>query len=184
MKKLSFVSSVLCMIVLLMSCTPATPPPQPPPTPAPTPAPRGFSIDLKVDKPIYQIGENIFITVRPSRDCYLTLYDISTLGEVTQIFPNHFAADNLLQAAQLYRIPSEADAFDFEVTGPPGIERVRAICSVNNVNLFSQQRQIDRNEVFPRIYVAPNQFEQTLDQQLNSIPSDQWAEASVTFEVR
>lgn len=180
MKKLSFVSSVLCLVVLLMSCTPATPPPQP----TPTPAPRAFSIDVKVDKSVYLIGENIFITVRPNWSCYLTLYDISTLGEVTQIFPNRFASDNLLQGAQLYRIPSEADAFDFEVTGPPGIERVRAVCTVNNVNLFSQQRQMDQNEVFPRIYVAPNQFEQSLDQQLNSLPSDQWTEASITFEVR
>ena len=180
MKKLLFASVVLCLLPLLIGCTPAMPTPQP----TPTPTPGAFSIDIKVDKPVYQIGENIFITVQPSRNCYLSLYDISTVGEVTQIFPNRFAADNLLQGAQVYRIPSEADAFDFEITGPPGIERVRAVCTVNSVNLFGQQRTINQNEVFPRIYVAPNQFEQTLDQQLDSLPSDQWTEASITFEVR
>ena len=107
MKKLSFALVIFSLIALLYGCTPATPPL--------APSPEAFTIDVKVDKPIYTIGENIYITVQSSQNCYLTLYDISTEGEVTQIFPNRFAADNLIQGVQVYRIPDETDQFDFEI---------------------------------------------------------------------
>ena len=171
MKKRLFLISVLVLVILLSGCY----------TPQPRTIP--FTIDVKVDKPIYRIGGKIFITVRASQTCYLSLYDISTEGEVTQIFPNKFALDNLIQGGQIYRIPATSDTFDFEVTGPPGIERIRAIGTIKNVNFFNQSKATS-DEVFPRIHKAPDQFDQALNQKLQVIPTGQWAEASVTFQIQ
>ncbi len=87
-----------------------------------------LTIDVDVDKNVYYIGETVTVFVQATQDCYLTLYDISTQGEVSQIFPNQFASDNLLRGGETYRIPAEADEFDFEITGPPGTEEVQATC--------------------------------------------------------
>lgn len=150
---------------------------RPPQTPEP------LMIEVQVDKPVYQVGEFIVLTVRANQDCYLALYDISTEGEVTQIFPNKYADDNLIQGGHIYRIPSQTDEFDYEVDGPPGIERVRAVCTQRNVNMVEASLK-GKQEVFPRIQQTSPQFEKSLNQKLETMPSDQWAEASVTFQVQ
>ena len=170
--------SMLVMVVLLISCSSSTPPP-----PDPTPPPPSFTMRLNVDKPVYNIGENVIISAMASQECYLTLYDISTLGEVTQIFPNRFAEDNLIQGNQEYQIPTEVDRFNFEIGGPPGIERVRGVCTRKNVNLLGQRTR-STDEVFPLVSGTTAPFEESLDEELGIIPTDQWTETSVTFQVQ
>ncbi len=177
---------ILICILLIALLVSGCPTPKPP-TPRPTPTPSAFTMEVKLDKPVYKIGEFIIISVRATRSCYLSLYDISTLGEVTQIFPNQLMAysDNFIQGNQLYRIPAATDKFDFEISGPPGVERVRAVCTTQNVNLFQEQTAANKDdEVFPKIQVQPAPFEQSLNDELKVIPAGRWAEASVTFQVQ
>lgn len=176
MKKHVLWLSIIFILGMISGC--ATSPPPPPPT-----APEPLMIEVQVDKPIYQVGEFIVLAVRANQDCYLALYDISTEGEITQIFPNKYAEDNLIQGGPVYRIPNESDSFDYEVDGPPGIERVRAVCTQKNVNMV-EASQKSKQEVFPRIQQTSPQFEKSLNRKLETIPSDQWAEASVTFQVQ
>lgn len=169
------ISVLLFSLILLSSCYRA---PQQPPHAVP------FTIEVKVDKPVYRIGEKVTIIVRANRDSYLALYDISTQGEVTQIFPNCYAEDNLIQGGQVYRIPAETDEFDLKVVeGPPGMERVRAIGTMENVNLFDHQ-PCGSDEVFPKISKNSKRFEDSLNQKLGVIPSEQWTEASITFQIQ
>ena len=157
------------------------------PTPPPAPQPQAFTVEVKVDKPSYKVGELMYITVRASQPCYLTLYDISTVGEVTQVFPNRFAKDNKIQGGVSYRIPTDSDKFDFKVNGPAGVERVRAVGTMQNVNLFEdKQLKTDSStvQVFPQITDKPAQFDKNLNDQLGVIPSAQWTEASITFQVQ
>ncbi len=157
------------------------------PRPTPTPTPTAFNVEVKVDKPVYRVGEFIYITARATQECFLTVYDISTLGEVTQIFPNRFASDNKIQGNTFYRLPAESDKFDFEVTGPPGTERVRVVCTKQNVNLFKEQQlksESSKTQVFPEISNKQAPFEQDLEKQKSQVPSNQWTEASITFQVQ
>jgi hypothetical protein len=174
MKNYVFWLSSIVLLSMLSGCY--TAPPQPP-------APEPLALEVQVDKPIYQAGEFIVLSVRANQDCYLALYDISTEGEVTQIFPNKYADDNLISGGHVYRIPNKSDKFDYEVTGPAGIERVRAVCTQRNVNMVETSLK-NEQEVFPRIQQASPQFEQSLNQKLETMPSDQWAEASITFQVQ
>ena len=93
MKKLCMVLSLVLLVVVLHGCY--TAPPSPPP----------FTIEVKIDKDVYRIGEMVVITVRASQTCYLTLYDISTEGKVTQIFPNKYAQDNWIQGGDRLSYP-------------------------------------------------------------------------------
>lgn len=158
-----------------------------PPTPTPTPTPTAFNIEVKADKPVYNVGEFIYLTVRATQACFLSVYDISTLGEVTQIFPNRFAVDNKIQGNVAYRIPTDSDRFDFAVDGPPGTERVRVVCTKQNVNLFKDQQLKSESsdvQVFPQISEKTAPFEQDLEKQKGQVPSTQWTEASITIQVQ
>jgi hypothetical protein len=136
-----------------------------------------------VDRPSYRVGENIVISVRSNQSCYLTLYDISTQGEVTQIFPNQYASNNFIEANYTYPIPDQDDTFDFEITGPGGTERVRAVCTLENVNLVDSSK-VDSTTAYPRIrQETRGEFDDSLDHKLSVMPSERWAEASVTFQV-
>ena len=179
MKKVVILCSLFLFIMVLNGCyrAPQSPPPGPPPGPT-TP----FTLEIWTAKNMYRVSEKIILTVRASQECYITLYDISTTGEVIQIFPNRYASDNLIQGGYAYPIPDESDMFDLVIAGPAGVERVRAIGTVQNVNLLDN-RKIDTTEDFPRILVSPEQFDKSLNEKLNTMPSDQWAEASVTFQV-
>jgi hypothetical protein len=176
MKKLFWVLSILLIAAGLQGCYSAAPTPSPEPTPTP------FTIELKTDKNTYRIGELIVFTIRTGRDCYVSLYDTTTQGEVFQIFPNRYATDNLIDGGQMYRIPDTSDAFDFEVTGPPGIERVRAVCTLENVNVVDQQKVVP-TEKFPRINQSPDEFDKSVSKKLHNLPEEQWAEASITIRV-
>lgn len=174
MKTSKLILGIVMLIFCVSSCY--TRPLQPIP-------PEPLMVEVQVDKPLYRIGEFIVLTARSNQDCYLALYDISTEGEVTQIFPNRYAEDNLIRGGQIYRIPTQTDSFDYEVTGPPGIERVRAVCTQKNVNIVDPS-MVSKQETFPSIQQTPPQFEQSLNQKLQTIPSEQWAEASITFQVQ
>jgi hypothetical protein len=176
MKKLFWVLSILLIAAVLQGCYSA------PPTPSPTPSPTPFTIELKTDKNTYRIGELIVFTIRASRGCYVSLYDTTTTGEVFQIFPNRYATDNLIDGGQVYRIPDTSDAFDFEVTGPPGIERVRVVGTIQNVNVVDQKKVIP-TEKFPKINQSADQFDKSVSDKLKSMPEEQWAEASITIQV-
>jgi len=176
MKKLCWVLGILLIVAVLQGCYSASP--TPPPQPSPTP----LTIELKTDKNTYRIGELIVFTIRASRECYVSLYDTTTQGEVFQIFPNRYAKNNLLDGNQVYRIPDTSDEFDFEVTGPPGIERVRVVGTIQNVNVVDQQKVVP-TEKFPKINQSADQFDKSVSAKLHSMPEEQWAEATITIRI-
>jgi len=167
----------LVFIGLLTSCVATTPPINIPPPP-----PNDFSLSVWVDRPEYAINEKVVVNVQTTRDCYLTLFDITPAGTVTQIFPNRFASDNLVQANLTYQIPDLADKFDFQVTGPTGTETVHAVCTVDNVRVLPDEL-VNREGEFPRIMGSPSQFNEAVTKNLAVVSKDRKAEASTTFQV-
>lgn len=77
----------------------------------------------------YQEGDNITIYFRASRDCYVTLYDLDTRGNIGLIFPEQPDQNNFVVGDEIYMIPDRSADFEFEVTGPPGTEYVQMVAS-------------------------------------------------------
>lgn len=88
-----------------------------------------FILDLKLNKKAYKKEEKMVISVKSDKDCHLILYNTSTEGEVTQIFPNKYAKDNFLKKGMNYQIPDKSDDFDFISDTVPGTGQVRAVCT-------------------------------------------------------
>ena len=96
-----------------------------------------FNIRLWADKGSYNLNDPICFAFRSEKDCYLVLVNIGSSGNITQIFPNRFHADNYIKGGVTYRIPDESYGFGFRVEGPAGTERVYAVAGTRPVNVFN-----------------------------------------------
>jgi TolB-like protein len=91
-----------------------------------------FKIQVWTDKKEYQVGENIVFYVKAERDCYLTLFNTSSSGNTSIIFPNsyHEGRSNFIRGGKTYKIPEKHYGFKFQVAGPSGLERIKAIATL------------------------------------------------------
>lgn len=77
----------------------------------------------------YRIGEKVKIFFEVSTPMYVRIMNISSSGEINELFPNEFQRDNLLRPGTNYQIPPENDPFTLDVTGPSGTDRIIAFAS-------------------------------------------------------
>jgi TolB-like protein/LysM repeat protein len=88
-----------------------------------------FGIKVYADKKDYQIGENLVFTVTAKKNCYLTILDVGANGDITVIFPNAYKRSNFIKAGEKVKIPTPDYNFNFNILGPPGLERIRALAT-------------------------------------------------------
>ncbi|CAI2716977.1 DUF4384 domain-containing protein [Nitrospina watsonii] len=89
-----------------------------------------FAVQVWTNQKEYEIGDQIVFSVKAERDSYLTLFDIGSGGDATVIFPNAFHKDNFIRAGRTYEIPAPEYGFKFNIEGPAGLERVKAIATL------------------------------------------------------
>jgi len=133
---------------------PAPAPPvaaQPPPgaTPPPAGAANGIRISLWTDKQRYRVGETVTFHFETTRDAYVALINAGTSGAVTFLFPNRFSQGHEVKGKTVYSIPRSQDGYTMNVTGPPGIELVYALATLEPIKFaesdFSGTRSIFRS---------------------------------------
>jgi hypothetical protein len=101
-----------------------------------------FNIKVWTNKKEYQIGEKITFSIKAEESCYLTLLDIGPSGNITVIFPNKYHKDNFIISGVTYQIPGPDYGFEFDVHGPAGLERIKAMATLKPdplINLNFQQ---------------------------------------------
>ncbi|MEO2044811.1 MAG: DUF4384 domain-containing protein [Nitrospinaceae bacterium] len=136
-----------------------------------------FNIRVWTNKNEYQIGEKIVFHVTSDKDAYLTLFDISSSGDTTVIFPNAYHKDNFLQGGRTYDIPAEDYGFQFDVQGPAGLERIKAIATVNR----DMPIDLDLSNGFHQITPGTTQGTRDIKVLANEFSGSKrtgWAEAS------
>ncbi len=141
----------------------------------------GFNIDIWTDKKRYRIGEEIHFYFRTDQDCYLTLIDYETNGNVKVLFPNRYYQDSSIQAGKTYIIPGREYGFKLTVEPPLGIEKIKAIATTEPLSLFD----LDFVEnFFPRVEGNNIHDMKTTSKALDSLPNFIWAEKSCTISIR
>lgn len=145
-----FLRGMLCLVVVSVLMLPlhaqaqrAERPREPTtvtPTPAPVPAQRPQVpqfVRIWTDKgnnangniPVYYVGEQIYISFEVANDCYVTVYDIDSTGNVNILFPNPYYKDNRARVGRTYTIPRSSAGFNLVVQGPTGDEILYAVAS-------------------------------------------------------
>jgi len=68
-----------------------------------------FTLDASLNKDYYQDGDQLFLEVVPSKDCYITVLNIMSDENVATLFPNEFSKDNFVNANEKFKLPDEND---------------------------------------------------------------------------
>jgi len=141
-----------------------------------------FDVRVWTNKKEYEVRDNfiekekIIFYVKSQKSGYLTMLDVSPNGNITVIFPNKFRRDNFIEARVTHQVPSPDYNFEFEVTGPAGLERIKAIVTLNKVSLLKLDLENGfhsvKNETSRGIKAI-----QALSKQVDSVGSTAWSEA-------
>lgn len=152
----------------------------------PTPS---FQVDIWLDKsgsaPVYQPGERITISVRPSADAWIYLFNVRSDGQVVQILPNTLDQDgrnNYVRAGQTRTFPQQNAGYHFEVTTPFGLDKVIVVASREQLNT-STLASFRSGEDFATSNIGESGFAQALGIIVTPVPSQNWVTATAHFWV-
>ncbi|MCK4657208.1 MAG: DUF4384 domain-containing protein, partial [candidate division Zixibacteria bacterium] len=76
-------------------------------------------------------GEHVIIYFRANRDCFVTIYDLDTRGDVNLLFPYDYDDPIYVEGNRVYTIPDYFDDYELAVEGPPGTEYIQAVASLD-----------------------------------------------------
>jgi hypothetical protein len=94
--------------------------------------------EAKPALPVIYTGQKAVFSVKPSKDCYLTLVDVGTDGSMTILLPNNIQTQgSKLEADKVYQIPEPNASYEFVVEPPFGTEMVVAIATKDPIETKS-----------------------------------------------
>jgi len=138
--------------------------------------------DVKILARRYGIGDKIVVYFMADMDCYLTLFNIGTSGKLTILFPNYLFQNNFITANKIYAIPGKEYPFEYELSGPPGVEKIKAIATTSKRNLVDFE--FSKADFFHTVEsgIAARDIS-IVAKKMEEVPVDSWAEAACEFEV-
>ena len=140
-----------------------------------------FNIDVWTDKKRYRVGEEVRFHLRSDRDCYLTLIDYETSGNVKVLFPNRYDQKNFIEAGRTYSILAPEYELKLTVEPPPGIEKIKAIATTESFSLFDLDFV---KNFFPPIERSNTGDMRTISIALDSLSNYNWTENICTISIR
>mgnify|MGYP001297703976 CR=1 FL=1 len=66
-----------------------------------------FKLEANLDRSVYNNGDEIRLSVTPSKDCYLYVFNISSNDSVYVLLPNQYTSENFVRSGSTLQIPSE-----------------------------------------------------------------------------
>jgi hypothetical protein len=103
-------------------------------------------VTLWTERTRYRIGEAVTFYFEANRDGYIMLVNAGTSGVVTQLYPNRYSGGHAVKAKLRYSIPRQEDTYTMNVSGPPGIDLVYALFTLQPIKFaetdFSRTRSI------------------------------------------
>jgi len=103
-----------------------------------------FQISANLNREYFKDSEEMELSVKSSKDCYLTILNICSNDSVYVIFPNKFRVDNYIKSGELFQLPNSNDksiGLYFPVTLLPNknddFEMIKVIATKQKINFSS-----------------------------------------------
>jgi hypothetical protein len=125
----------------------------------------------------FRIGERFTLNAQTDRDCYLTLLDLGTSGQVYVLLENH-----RLRSGPPVALSGPDESREWVVEGPPGIERIRALFTLQPLDVFAGVGPFAPLDPQGRTDKAIERL-RTADLALERMPPDAWTDAGSEFAV-
>ena len=145
-----------------------------------------FKINLKLNRTIFQSGDEVIFNIKATQDCYLTILNLAANDSVYILFPNKFTEDNFLKKNSTVQIPTTKtrdQGFYIRVSTLPGFkknsEAVKVIATKQQIDFI---HDIDLSSTFSPIG-TPKMALTKLARWLSQIPVSERAEAAVVYTV-
>jgi hypothetical protein len=68
-----------------------------------------FRLDASLNQSTFKDGDDMLIRIKPTKDCYVSIFTIFDDEKVLRLIPNRFKKDNLLKANETFSFPNEED---------------------------------------------------------------------------
>jgi hypothetical protein len=154
---------------------------------ADSPPDPGFRLVALLNQASFKDGDEMFIRITPTQDCYCSIFVILEDDRIIQLLPNRFTGQNLVKASQTLVFPSESDmkrGIKLKVSLPTGqdatAESVYAVALKQPVNLGSENIA----EGIFGVYDGNTGFLQELISKIAGIPPSDRTEALLRYEIR
>lgn len=142
---------------------------------------RTFNIEVWTERTEYTIGDEVVIRFKAERDCYVTIFDLGTSGQITVLFPNRFYATNFVKKDQVISIPGRFQNFSIKVSGPAGLEKLKIFATDSYVPLLPEQYNVS---AFRSLDPKERSVTRDLAVTLTNLDDTAWAEATFEFQVK
>ncbi|HHY46750.1 MAG TPA: DUF4384 domain-containing protein [Firmicutes bacterium] len=147
----------------------------------PTPA---FSAQVWVDRgegSTYFPGENVRISFRTTRDCYVYILDIDPSGAYRWLLPSVWWKNNYVRANQTRTLPE--GSYELTVAGPPGIEQIYIFASTRQLDMPYLEYSLRSGQFAPRIEANAEIIQKEIKARIQIVPSTYWVSDSTYFYV-
>jgi hypothetical protein len=138
---------------------------------------RDLQCVARTSKNSYTIGEEFTLNVQAQRDCYVTILDLGTSGNLFVLLKNYRLQANVPQS-----LSGPDEQYGWRVGGPTGVERMKAMFTAQPLNIFpgaecftllNLMGQADALEKISALYTS-----------LNTLAPDSWTDAACEFVVQ
>lgn len=146
----------------------------------------GFSVKANLQQNLLKSGEELIISVTPSQECYLYLFNLMADQNIMLMYPNEYIPDNLLQAGRTLQIPDAKlrKMLQFKVAPLHGealsSESVYIVCTRSAVPVNRNLPRIGKS--VPVIATDSQNFLE-LQRWLTTIPLNQRVEQNLIYHV-
>ena len=135
--------------------------------------------------PNYKVDEKITLSVKPSQDAYVYLFNVDGTGKVDQLLPNRFSSgNNFVKANTVKTFPAPGDQFTFDIAGPEGLNKVLVLASKTELNLGDLSKFSSQQDQLATVNAkGQQQLAQALSIVVSPIPQNSWVSDTAFYNV-
>ncbi len=144
---------------------------------------------VALNRDVFKAGEEATITVKPTQDVHVYIFNISQDDTVTVLFPNRFSPDTFVEAHTSRTFPSQQDRrrgitlqLSLPNTSSQAIEKVKVIATTRPHDLISGSGI--QEGIFQEYSGKESAFITALYTKLGLLEGKEWAEKTIVYEVR
>lgn len=146
-----------------------------------------FNMGVKLNKDVFQDGDEITMRIWASEDCYLTVLNIAANDTVYVLLPHEYRRDNFILGGRAIEVPNaeeRAIGIHYRVHLPEGQEvATEFIKIIATRNFYEFGKSLKKVGGFPFV-PTPRGALVELQRWLVRIPIDERAEAMAVYEIR
>ena len=146
----------------------------------------GFYVDVTLENNMLKQGDELAFSVKPSKDCYLYVFNLMADHNVLLMYPNDYMSENFIEAGAVVQIPDPAirQHIKFVVGTMPGkewtTESAYVVCTREPVRLVDDLPRIGTEM---RTFSGQGQSFIKLQRWLTNIPLDQRVEKNLIYHI-